>query len=84
MLKLTSAGLKELAAVSGNDFAVKRSTGMVATSTVLGVGMAYVGYHQAKKKHNNWWHLLTVAGGLNLLTNGADIVDRISGKRIGA
>lgn len=77
MLKLTSQGLKDLAAV-GNDAASKRSTGMAVTSTAFGVGMVYVGVRQAKAKHNNWWHILTVAGGLNLLSNVPDLIDRAS------
>lgn len=76
MLKLTSQGLKDLAAVSGDMEARKRSTGTIAVSTAIGAGMVWAGVSQAHRHRNNWWHLLTALGAVNLVKNGVDIVDR--------
>jgi hypothetical protein len=77
MLNITSKELKDLAAVSGEWRDVKgRSAGTVAVSTAVGVGMVWAGTHQARRRHNNWWHVLTAVGVANLVTNGADIVNR--------
>lgn len=77
MLKLTSKGLKDLAAVGGEPgFAGKRSLGTTVVSTAVGVGMVYVGARQASKHHNNAWHALTALGVWNLAVNASDLLNR--------
>jgi len=81
MLNITSADIKKLVAVKGNNLEAelgKRSTGFAVASTALSAGSIYVGVTQARKHENAAWHILTALGGIGLFNNAADLINRAS------